>query len=530
MEETEGKTLTEGKATVIYEEKHVFYNPIQEFNRDLSILMIKMYNEQLKIEAEQNGKSHPGIDILEALSATGLRSIRYWKEIPNINKIIVNDLEPTAVETIKKNLEFNNIDITKCIPNQGDCNDVMYGVRNATKKFDVVDLDPYGTASPFLDAAVQALNHGGLLCVTCTDLAVLCASHPETCYAKYQAIPLKGEHCHETALRIVLNNIQSHAVRYKKTIEPLVSIYVDFYVRLFVRVYDNPHATKSAFSRSGMLYQCGGCKTFWPSRFGEVTQDNKGNSKYKMTIGPTVPPKCEFCGSTVKMGGPLWLDPMHNVPWVKRALQHLEQEETKSMYKSHKRIKGLLSICAEELPGSPLYYNHSALCNIARLETPSLIVFRSAVLSTGHKVSASHCVPNAIKTNAPNTVIWDIIRAWNKLHPAKLANLHPESPGRKILSVEPVITVDFKERSDAKFDSGKIPRFIKTPGGGPKARAKGKRSRNSEDGNTPAPTERAARKRKTNSTTTNPSPLPPPTTEITPMEPQPNPPEDQNQQ
>jgi tRNA G26 N,N-dimethylase Trm1 len=31
------------------------------------------------------------------------------------------------------------------------------------------DLDPYGTASPFLDAAVQAAKDGGLLCVTCTD-------------------------------------------------------------------------------------------------------------------------------------------------------------------------------------------------------------------------------------------------------------------------------------------------------------------------------------------------------------------------
>ena len=40
--------------------------------------------------------------------------------------------------------------------------------------FDVVDLDPYGSAVPFLDATIQSINrYGGLLCVTCTDLAVL---------------------------------------------------------------------------------------------------------------------------------------------------------------------------------------------------------------------------------------------------------------------------------------------------------------------------------------------------------------------
>ena len=38
---------------------------------------------------------------------------------------------------------------------------------------------PYGTAAPFLDAAVQSIADGGLLAVTCTDLAVLCGlPHP----------------------------------------------------------------------------------------------------------------------------------------------------------------------------------------------------------------------------------------------------------------------------------------------------------------------------------------------------------------
>lgn len=47
-------------------------------------------------------------------------------------------------------------------------------------RFDMIDLDPYGTAAPFLDAAVQSVNDGGLLCVTCTDLAVLAGTnYPE---------------------------------------------------------------------------------------------------------------------------------------------------------------------------------------------------------------------------------------------------------------------------------------------------------------------------------------------------------------
>ena len=45
---------------------------------------------------------------------------------------------------------------------------LMYGHREAHNRFDVIDLDPYGTACPFLDSAVQAVANGGLLCVTCT--------------------------------------------------------------------------------------------------------------------------------------------------------------------------------------------------------------------------------------------------------------------------------------------------------------------------------------------------------------------------
>lgn len=39
----------------------------------------------------------------------------------------------------------------------------MYKNRQHKDKFDVIDLDPYGTAAPFLDAAVQSVKDGGKL-------------------------------------------------------------------------------------------------------------------------------------------------------------------------------------------------------------------------------------------------------------------------------------------------------------------------------------------------------------------------------
>ena len=92
---------------------------------------------------------------------------------------------------------------------------LMYSLRTE-KSVDVIDLDPYGTAAPFIDAAVQCVNDGGLLCVTCTDMSVLATTnYPEKWYVQlslsrqgravltvssfsnYGGAPVKAEYCHE---------------------------------------------------------------------------------------------------------------------------------------------------------------------------------------------------------------------------------------------------------------------------------------------------------------------------------------------
>lgn len=38
---------------------------------------------------------------------------------------------------------------------------LMYEKRGKKEYYDVIDLDPYGSPAPFLDAAVQAVSEGG---------------------------------------------------------------------------------------------------------------------------------------------------------------------------------------------------------------------------------------------------------------------------------------------------------------------------------------------------------------------------------
>lgn len=43
----------------------------------------------------------------------------------------------------------------------GHRSSIMYAHRAEVKRFDCVDLDPYGSAVPFLDAAIGATADGG---------------------------------------------------------------------------------------------------------------------------------------------------------------------------------------------------------------------------------------------------------------------------------------------------------------------------------------------------------------------------------
>ena len=98
---TDNVPVKEGKANIRLPEGAVFYNPAQVFNRDLSIACLRLIskyhheNECKKILKNDPSatcvpfeqllpgvRQEQGLKIAEALSATGLRSIRYAQEIP----------------------------------------------------------------------------------------------------------------------------------------------------------------------------------------------------------------------------------------------------------------------------------------------------------------------------------------------------------------------------------------------------------------------------------------------------------------
>ncbi|XP_072395920.1 tRNA (guanine(26)-N(2))-dimethyltransferase isoform X1 [Diabrotica undecimpunctata] len=474
---TEFQEISEGLANIRTGGK-VFYNPVQEFNRDVSISVISAFarrfrkeNEELRAKKEKNEvrdnqlepwqagtRYEDGINILEALSATGLRSIRYAKEIPGVKQIVANDFSLQAVDDIKNNVILNNVEhLVK--PNHDDAVALMYQHKKQNQ-FDVIDLDPYGCPSMFLDSAVQAIKDGGLLLVTATDMAVLAGNSPETCYTKYGAISIRSRYCHEMALRILLQSIESHATRYGRYIEPLMSLSADFYIRVFVRVYSGAHKCKFSTSKLSHVYHCTGCDSFTLQPLGITKTGEKGNVKFKIPTGPPVSPNCEHCGNTHHIGGPIWSAPLHSSEFVKEVID-IAPEKLGTI----RRIHGVLNVISEELLDVPLYYTFEKLCSTIHVEQPPMMVIRSAILNAGYRVSFTHMNKTSIKTDAPTKVVWDIMRCWEQLHPAAKKRLTEDTPAFRILSQKPEKEYSFKLHPDANPASKKmgLVRFQENP-------------------------------------------------------------------
>ena len=301
------------------------------------------------------------------------RSIRFGLEVPGVKQIVSNDFSKTAVEYIRKNIDYNNVQ-KLVTANHGDAAMVMYQHRAMGTQFDVIDLDPYGSAAQFLDAAVQSVANGGLLCVTCTDAAVLCGVASETCHAKYGSMPIKGKFCHESALRILLQCIERQANRYSRYIEPLLSMSADFYFRVFVRVRQSAKTVKSSCMKLSYFYHCGGCGAFHLQPVASREQTTGDNYKYSAAQGPSVPDRCAQCNSHLRMGGPIWSHPIHDVDFLQRVIESVKQNSDR--FTTSNRIVGMLSLMAEEVPNAPLYYEVDDLMSKFRCTMPKSYVIR----------------------------------------------------------------------------------------------------------------------------------------------------------
>ena len=220
--------IQEGKATIkatlpkiVSKDMDVFYNPVMKLNRDISVLLLKTIPQK-------------NLNIADPLAGSGIRSIRFLKELPKskIKNIVINDKDKKAITNIKSNLRLNGLKNKNITLENKDAKIFLL----ESKGFDYIDIDPFGSPIPFLDAAVSRISRNGILAITATDTAALTGTYIKTCQRRYWSTPLLDECKHETALRILIRKVQLIAAQYSKALTPILSYYKDHYLRIFFRM------------------------------------------------------------------------------------------------------------------------------------------------------------------------------------------------------------------------------------------------------------------------------------------------------
>jgi tRNA (guanine26-N2/guanine27-N2)-dimethyltransferase len=417
----------------------------------------------------------PSFTILDALSATGLRALRYAHEIPFTTSVTANDLLPDATRSIRLNVQHNKLE-DKIQAVTGNALSHMYNIAcgeskengKPKAKYDVIDLDPYGTAAPFLDAAVQSVREdGGLLCVTCTDAGVWASNgYPEKAFSLYGGVTIKGPHSHEGGLRLILHAIATSAAKYGLAIEPLLSLSIDFYARVFVRIHKSANEVKFLAGKTMVVYNCDqGCGAWTTQMIGKnklaANKSGKGHFwKHVYSQAPSVSEHCQHCGMKTHMAGPMYGGPIQSPEFIKRIMDGLA-DVSKETYQTHARIEGMLATALEEtlppvveetdsptLPSKtgrydpaaidqyPFFFIPSALSKVLHCVTPHENAVRGGLRHLGYRATRSHTKGGSIKTDAPWEIIWDVMREWVKQRaPIKEGSVKEGSAGYKILKL-----------------------------------------------------------------------------------------------
>ena len=366
----------------------VFYNPRMRLNRDLSILFLSAYMEK-----------HPVEMMCEPLTGSGVRTLRYLNECPGDFHAVMSDANPLAVETARRNVESLGFgDRAKVI--HGDAK-VLLLTESRGKRFDFVDVDPFGTPALYVSAAVQSISpKGGLLAVTATDMPVLCGVYPKISLRRYGGFSARAPFTHEIAVRLLNGFIYSVAGSNECSMEPLAVLSTDHYVRTWVRIETNRTEANRQASELGIIRYCTGCM------HSDIVQLSLKVQSIDFDH------KIEGCTGPIRVAGPLWIGDLFKKSYLNDAIKLLESGGVEDY---HRKAPEILEKMAEESGlTKQQYIDIHALCDLHNEAPPKNQIIIEKLREQGFEVARTHFKPTAIRTTASVKEVAKIITDYNE--------------------------------------------------------------------------------------------------------------------
>ena len=369
MEFPEGiiEEIVEGKTKIIVPKKSItdkvppkkpaFFNPRAKINRDFSIIAYAAFLKNFE---------GPKI-FLEGLAGIGARGLRVSNEL-EIENLVINDLNPTALEMAKHSAKLNGIENVEFAEKE-----VCRFLSKYSKKGErgtIVDIDPFGSPAAFFDCGIRATMHGGMLSTAATDLQVLNGLFQAACKRKYGGIPVRVGYGNEIAIRLVLGCLRTVAARLGVKVEPIFVESDMHYYRTYVRVFNKPDQEEN----TGYILHCKNC----------------GHRKISLELQN----ECELCKSKISVAGPLWIGKIFDKEFVKNMLDGIIELNVDKICK--KTLEK--NFDEAELPGT--YYTLDEIAAKTKSSPPKLENLITELKNNNFNASVTAFNPTGFRTNA----------------------------------------------------------------------------------------------------------------------------------
>jgi tRNA (guanine26-N2/guanine27-N2)-dimethyltransferase len=254
-------------------------------------------------------------------------------------------------------------------------------------RFDVVDIDPFGSPIPFADAAFSATD--SLACFTATDTAPLCGAH-DSGVRRYSCVPLNTSYHAEMGLRVLIGALARTAARYDVAVTPVLSHSSDHYKRTYLTVEEGAKVSNEALEGVGFLTHCFDC----------------GARDAHDAVGAAVPETLERdcdCGATRRVAGPLWTAPVRDAEFVDDVL-----DEVEGGMGTADRAGDVLRVVRDELD-APTHYDHHEVCKRAGTAPSKLDEFLGRLREEGYEATRAHYSGTAFKTDASHAELVGLV-------------------------------------------------------------------------------------------------------------------------
>jgi tRNA (guanine26-N2/guanine27-N2)-dimethyltransferase len=377
--------VTEGAVTVEVPEQaeagvgeDVFFNPVQELNRDLTVAVLRAARdgELLGDDGAENGgtpdwvSGGDGPTYLDATAATGIRGVRAAADDWNVT---CADIDDDAVALCRENLARNDL--------PGEAVRRNASALMHEERFDVVDLDPFGTPMPFADAAMGGARR--LLCVTATDTAPLCGAHFESGVRQYWTVPRNTEYHAEMGMRVLLSALIRTAGRYDLAATPVFSHATAHYARTYLALDSGAQAADDRIAQLGYVDHCEHCL------YREATPG--------LIADPL--DSCPHCGEGIQTAGPIWLGQTCDSDFARAVGERVSGDMGTA-----EEAQDLCETLAAELD-EPTHYDQHRLCKRWGVGATAMDDFLDALRDAGFAASRTHYGGTTFKTGADVTEI-----------------------------------------------------------------------------------------------------------------------------